>query len=414
MSSTPPKEALSDIQPNGKLLTDEQIATLKTMELKEGRHSKHDINLPYSIIKQDNDYFAIYKGKKHGKSLGEGAFGKVKLAQNLNSGEWIALKIEPAILEYIPVIETEIKMLAKLKRLKATAFIRKKPGKIEKYNILMEYAPGTNLYDFLMSRRDAANPLDPVLLIDIVIMTLKAIHEMHMQDILHRDIKLENIMYDPATNIVKSIDVGSARTATRTAGSLFFLSDRLEGSINYLAPECLRTLPVVYSEKTDVYALGRIILEILGLIEIITPEKDEWTHITDFNCSKEITTVFNRMLTQEYKENGKPKPMLPSLTQTDEDKFYDINMAMGNILHLGLINMLRKKSDSRVSMMQSIQFFELYRNMLLEETKKENEEMLSHTAPLSSASQRFFPGEKKEEASPKQTTEKEEKRPTNS
>ena len=50
-------------------------------------------SLPFSVTQSEQgDLFAFYKGKDRG--LGAGAYGSVKLAQNLSSGNWAAIKIQ--------------------------------------------------------------------------------------------------------------------------------------------------------------------------------------------------------------------------------------------------------------------------------------------------------------------------------
>lgn len=81
----------------------------------------------------------------------------------------------------------------------------------------------------------------------------KAVAYLHANGIIHRDIKLENILFktaDPAIGDgkIKLIDFGTAiKISDRTILSEFY------GSPNYVAPEVIRG---VYDQRADVWSLG--------------------------------------------------------------------------------------------------------------------------------------------------------------
>jgi serine/threonine protein kinase len=106
----PKKVDFSDLRDleNGLLLETDLAKTIQEMGLPEGRYSKAQIGellgwpkepkdkaFPVGIIvDKEGEFFTIYKGVKQGKALGEGAFGKVKLVQNMQTGEWKVLKVQ--------------------------------------------------------------------------------------------------------------------------------------------------------------------------------------------------------------------------------------------------------------------------------------------------------------------------------
>lgn len=90
---------------------------------------------------------------------------------------------------------------------------------------------------------------------------------MHSQGVCHRDLKPDNIMYDPATVTIRIIDFGISK---------YFLGSRehgrepedmwtVTGTLSFKAPEMLRGGG--YSEKVDVWALGVIVYQMVtGLL----------------------------------------------------------------------------------------------------------------------------------------------------
>jgi calcium-dependent protein kinase len=124
-------------------------------------------------------------------------------------------------------------------------------------HIVMEFCSGKELYHRLVKRnryseRDAARTTYEMLL---------AINYLHQHNVVHRDIKLENFLYeDPSeTARLKLIDFGFSK--------LWYPTDedcRLKascGSIQYVAPEVLRGQ---YDEKCDMWSAGVIVFMLLS------------------------------------------------------------------------------------------------------------------------------------------------------
>jgi len=149
---------------------------------------------------------------------------------------------------------------------------------------------------------------------DFLYAIVKAVKEGTIdKDIVHRDIKLQNIMYDPKTSTAAVIDYGTSMLATEMRYTLL-------GSPSFMAPEIFKSdkereekgnkvlVPSsqLYSEKTDVYALGialAISLEMQTTSKMNKAEKEE-------KFSKEILSHprFHRK-TQviDHLENYNPK-----------------------------------------------------------------------------------------------------------
>ena len=89
---------------------------------------------------------------------------------------------------------------------------------------------------------------------------LLAIDYLHFRGVIHRDIKLENILINKIEEgdfKVVIADFGIAVLAPK-AGKMFEKS----GSPNYLAPEMLRNLG--YDSKCDIFSLGSVFFNLLS------------------------------------------------------------------------------------------------------------------------------------------------------
>lgn len=264
----PSKVDLKDLGPNHKLLSNAEISMLKEKHLSDRRYSKAELkneglNLSYSVTKVNGQHYAIYRGDKQGKALGAGSFGKVKLAQNLETGEWVAIKIiheEAYDPQEIKSLETMGQVLGHYHRT-----VNKGEGR-EQREVIMRLAPGTELKTLVNSTRD----IPTIKYLDIIIKIMKKTKKLHGKGIIHRDIKPRNIVFDFVRNKVKLIDLGLAREADEKG---VYTSVAGAGTARYRAPEISRDKKnpsehdkqVTYSEKTDIYALAVTFGDILGL-----------------------------------------------------------------------------------------------------------------------------------------------------
>ncbi|HTN34409.1 MAG TPA: serine/threonine-protein kinase [Marinobacter sp.] len=122
--------------------------------------------------------------------------------------------------------------------------------------IAMDYAQGRPLSDF--GKPGRLLPLSQVL--DVVARVAEALAYAHSQNIIHRDIKPGNIIYNPDNGSVKITDFGIAKitddSRTRT-GSVM-------GSPLYMSPEQLKGQKV--TGASDIYSLG------ITLYKLVTGE----------------------------------------------------------------------------------------------------------------------------------------------
>ena len=72
---------------------------------------------------------------------------------------------------------------------------------------------------------------------------------MHRKQVTHRDIKLENIIYDPKTQKLKLIDFGFCCLGNQSLQTLYC------GTPSYMAPEIVSKTPYC-GPPTDVWATG--------------------------------------------------------------------------------------------------------------------------------------------------------------
>ncbi|KAI9342559.1 kinase-like domain-containing protein [Obelidium mucronatum] len=190
------------------------------------------------------------------KILGEGSYGRVKLATDLENKRKVALKIINKTSIKKPEHVTRIKREVRILRLLNHPNIVKlyDVAETDKEIILsMEYIEGGELFDFIV-----ANPrLNEKIARRIFRQIVSAVDYCHQSSVIHRDLKPENLLLDNDKNI-KIIDFGFV--------NLYDPEDVLKtfcGSPFYASPEMILGKKYVGPE-IDIWSMGVILFALLA------------------------------------------------------------------------------------------------------------------------------------------------------
>lgn len=119
--------------------------------------------------------------------------------------------------------------------------------------ILMEYVPGSNLYWEIQDKKQ----LSPANVIRIAWQVCKALEHAHAKEIIHRDIKPQNIIVQKG-NLIKVCDFGIAVIASTSLSSM----SHVQGTPYYLSPEQARGEQG--DPRSDIYSLGVVMYHMLA------------------------------------------------------------------------------------------------------------------------------------------------------
>ena len=109
--------------------------------------------------------------------------------------------------------------------------------------------------------------------LELMIQVCDAVHHAHQRGIIHRDLKPGNILVDE-TGQPKILDFGLAR-ATDSDAQVTRQTDigQLLGTLAYMSPEQVLADPLALDTRSDVYALGVILYELLaGKLPYLLPK----------------------------------------------------------------------------------------------------------------------------------------------
>ncbi|KAL3853358.1 hypothetical protein ACJMK2_016906 [Sinanodonta woodiana] len=192
------------------------------------------------------------------KSIGKGSYGEVTLARHKRDRKQYVLKkinLKKASNRERKSAEQEAKLLSKLKHPNIVSY----KDSFEKDGFLyiaMQYCDGGDLYNRLKEQKGTL--LEERQLVEWFVQIAMALQYMHERNILHRDLKTQNIFLTKS-KIIKVGDLGIARVLESSTD----MATTLIGTPYYMSPELFSNKP--YNHKSDVWALGCCVYEMATL-----------------------------------------------------------------------------------------------------------------------------------------------------
>ena len=201
------------------------------------------------------------------EALGEGGMGVVYLAEQVEPlRRRVALKLiraGRATAAAVNRFRAEIETLAQMSH----------PGIARVYDAGV--APGGNPY-FVMEHIEKGVPLDDYAdahrlrvrdRLEIFIQLCEAIQHAHQKGVVHRDIKPSNVLVTEEQGVAhpKVIDFGIAKAVGEAGAEQTLITEtgQIIGTPGYMSPEQISGGAVPIDTRTDIYALGAVLYELL-------------------------------------------------------------------------------------------------------------------------------------------------------
>jgi serine/threonine protein kinase len=245
--------------------------------------------------------------------LGSGAMGKVYLAQDLLLNERVAIKIlRKDLLHDEQSQKRFLREISLTRKVTHPNVVRTFEAGLysDQYFISMEFIPGVTLKDYLNE-----NPLPSDEVLHIFSQIAKGLSAIHAEEIIHRDLKLTNIIVTPDKQ-VKITDFGIARPKT----SELTTQDDMLGTATHMAPEIWKGDEA--TKQTDLYSLGVILYELV-------------TGILPFNSSSPMELMYSHL-------HVKPTPPKNIVDNCPD------------FLNSLAVDLLEKERDKRISSIEEV------------------------------------------------------------
>ncbi|OIW17555.1 hypothetical protein TanjilG_08833 [Lupinus angustifolius] len=262
------------------------------------------------------------------REIGEGGFGTVYKGE-LKDGRVVAVKRHyESNFKRVQQFMNEVEILAKLRHKNLVTLYGCTSRHSRELLLVYEFISNGTVADHLHGNSANSNFVSWPVRLNIAIETAEALAYLHASDVIHRDVKSNNILLDDKFR-VKVADFGLSRLFPNDATHV---STAPQGTPGYVDPEYYQCYQL--NDKSDVYSFGVLLIELISSLQAV----DVSRHRNDVNLAN---MALNKIQNQEVRDLVDP--------HLGYDKDYAIRKMTTGVAELAF-RCLQQQRDMRPSM----------------------------------------------------------------
>ncbi|KAL7101705.1 hypothetical protein ACP275_08G071600 [Erythranthe tilingii] len=209
------------------------------------------------------------------RELGDGGFGTVYYGV-LSDGRIVAVKrLYENNFKRVEQFMNEVEILTRLRHKNLVVLFGCTSRRSRELLLVYEYIPNGTVADHLHGKRAGSGLLSWPVRLNIAIETAEALSYLHISDVIHRDVKTNNILLDNDFH-VKVADFGLSRLFPN---DVTHVSTAPQGTPGYVDPEYYQCYQL--TEKSDVYSFGVVLIELISSLQAVDTNR----HRHDINLA---------------------------------------------------------------------------------------------------------------------------------
>ncbi|XP_076907030.1 LEAF RUST 10 DISEASE-RESISTANCE LOCUS RECEPTOR-LIKE PROTEIN KINASE-like 1.1 [Bidens hawaiensis] len=203
------------------------------------------------------------------RELGDGGFGSVYYGKLKDGREVAVKKLHEHNYNRVQHFRNEVEILTKLRHPNLVVLYGCTSRQSHELLLVYEYVPNGTVADHLHGEQVNPCMLTWPIRMNIAIETASALAYLHASEIIHRDVKTNNILLDH-NFCVKVADFGLSRLISN---NVTHVSTAPQGTPGYLDPQYHQRYQL--TDKSDVYSFGVVLIELISSMVAVDLDRSQ-------------------------------------------------------------------------------------------------------------------------------------------